>query len=63
MGMHAATEAGQKFADLQGWLNQHIAQQADWAIPMVSGLPLVVKCYETPRLSGVRADAAVPPGK
>jgi adenosylcobinamide kinase/adenosylcobinamide-phosphate guanylyltransferase len=43
MGLHAPTEAGRKFADLQGWLNQHIARQADRAIFMVSGLPLVVK--------------------
>ena len=43
MGLHAPTEAGRQFADLQGWLNQHIAQQADRAIFMVSGLPLTVK--------------------
>lgn len=43
MGLHAPTEAGRKFADIQGWLNQHIAQRADRAIFMVSGLPLVVK--------------------
>jgi len=43
MGLHAPTGAGRKFADLQGWLNQHIAQRADHAIFMVSGLPLVVK--------------------
>lgn len=43
MGLHAPTEAGRKFADLQGWLNQHIARQADRAIFMVSGLPLAVK--------------------
>lgn len=43
MGLHAPTDAGRKFADLQGWLNQHIAQRADRAIFMVSGLPLVVK--------------------
>jgi len=43
MGLHAPTEAGRKFADLQGWLNQYIAQRADHAIFMVSGLPLVVK--------------------
>ena len=43
MGLHATTEAGRKFTDLQGWLNQYIAQRADRAIFMVSGLPLVVK--------------------
>ena len=43
MGLHASNEAGRKFTDLQGWLNQHIAQRADRAIFMVSGLPLTVK--------------------
>jgi adenosylcobinamide kinase/adenosylcobinamide-phosphate guanylyltransferase len=43
MGLHASNEAGRKFTDLQGWLNQHIAQRADRAIFMVSGLPLNVK--------------------
>ncbi|OUJ70197.1 bifunctional adenosylcobinamide kinase/adenosylcobinamide-phosphate guanylyltransferase [Hymenobacter crusticola] len=43
MGLHASNEAGRKFTDLQGWLNQHIAQRADHAIFMVSGLPLTVK--------------------
>jgi len=43
MGLHAPTEAGRKFTDLQGWLNQYIAQRADHAIFMVSGLPLTVK--------------------
>ena len=43
MGLHAPTEAGRKFTDLQGWLNQYIAQRADHAIFMVSGLPLRVK--------------------
>ncbi len=43
MGLHAPTETGRQFADLQGWLNQHIARRADRAIFMVSGLPLVVK--------------------
>jgi adenosylcobinamide kinase/adenosylcobinamide-phosphate guanylyltransferase len=43
MGLHASNEAGRKFTDLQGWLNQHIAQRADRAIFMVSGLALNVK--------------------
>jgi adenosylcobinamide kinase/adenosylcobinamide-phosphate guanylyltransferase len=43
MGLHATTEAGRKFTDLQGWLNQYIAQRAEHAIFMVSGLPLTVK--------------------
>ncbi|MDF2430786.1 MAG: adenosylcobinamide kinase / adenosylcobinamide-phosphate guanylyltransferase [Mucilaginibacter sp.] len=43
MGMHADTEIGRKFADLQGWINQHIAERADKAIFMVSGIPLNLK--------------------
>lgn len=43
MGMHADTEVGRKFADLQGWANQYAAQKADEVIFMVSGLPMTVK--------------------
>ncbi|MDF7815818.1 bifunctional adenosylcobinamide kinase/adenosylcobinamide-phosphate guanylyltransferase [Hymenobacter sp. YC55] len=43
MGLHAPTEAGRKFTDLQGWMNQYIAARADKAIFMVSGLPLSLK--------------------
>jgi adenosylcobinamide kinase/adenosylcobinamide-phosphate guanylyltransferase len=43
MGMHADTEIGRKFADLQGWMNQYIAQKADKVIFMVSGIPMEIK--------------------
>jgi len=43
MGLHADTETGRKFTDLQGWMNQYIAAKADKVIFMVSGIPLVVK--------------------
>ncbi len=43
MGLHADSENGRKFADLQGWINQYIANKADKAIFMVSGIPLIVK--------------------
>ncbi len=43
MGMHADTAVGRKFADLQGWANQHVAKMADEAVFMVSGLPLFLK--------------------
>ena len=43
MGLHADTEAGRKFTDLQGWINQYIAAKADQVIFMVSGIPLTVK--------------------
>jgi adenosylcobinamide kinase/adenosylcobinamide-phosphate guanylyltransferase len=32
-----------KFTDLQGWMNQYIAQKADEVILMVSGIPVIVK--------------------
>jgi adenosylcobinamide kinase/adenosylcobinamide-phosphate guanylyltransferase len=43
MGMHADTAIGRKFTDLQGWMNQYIAQKANKVIFMVSGLPLSIK--------------------
>ncbi|THU41468.1 bifunctional adenosylcobinamide kinase/adenosylcobinamide-phosphate guanylyltransferase [Niastella caeni] len=43
MGMHAETEIGRKFTDLQGWMNQYIAQKANQVIFMVSGIPMVIK--------------------
>jgi adenosylcobinamide kinase/adenosylcobinamide-phosphate guanylyltransferase len=43
MGVHAATEAGRKFAELQGWMNQYIAAKADQVIFMVSGIPVLIK--------------------
>ena len=32
-----------RFTDLQGWMNQYIAQKADEVILMVSGIPVKVK--------------------
>ena len=43
MGIHAETETGRKFTDLQGWANQYLAKKADKAIFMVSGLPMILK--------------------
>lgn len=43
MGLHATTENGRKFTELQGWVNQYIAKKADKATFMVSGLPLQLK--------------------
>ncbi|WP_031526448.1 bifunctional adenosylcobinamide kinase/adenosylcobinamide-phosphate guanylyltransferase [Dyadobacter crusticola] len=43
MGLHADTEVGRKFTDLQGWANQYVAAKAEKAIFMVSGLPLFLK--------------------
>ena len=43
MGLHADTEAGRKFTDLQGWVNQYLAARADKVVFMISGIPLTVK--------------------
>lgn len=43
MGIHAQDEVSRKFTDLQGWMNQHIAQHAQKVILMVSGLPLNIR--------------------
>ncbi|MFY0599995.1 MAG: bifunctional adenosylcobinamide kinase/adenosylcobinamide-phosphate guanylyltransferase [Cyclobacteriaceae bacterium] len=43
MGLHAQSEVGRKFTELQGWTNQFIAEKADKAIFMVSGLPIELK--------------------
>jgi len=43
MGLHADTQVGRKFTDLQGWVNQYIAKKADKVTFMVSGIPLVIK--------------------
>lgn len=43
MGVHAETEIGRKFVELQGWTNQYIAAKANKAILMVSGIPVIIK--------------------
>ena len=43
MGLHATTEVGRKFVELQGWANQYVASLAEEVIFMVSGIPLQVK--------------------
>ena len=43
MGVHAETEIGRKFTDLQGWINQHIARIANKVVLMVSGIPVTIK--------------------
>jgi adenosylcobinamide kinase/adenosylcobinamide-phosphate guanylyltransferase len=43
MGVHAESEVGRKFTDLQGWMNQFIAAKADEVYLMVSGIPVKVK--------------------
>ncbi len=46
MGVHADTEIGRRFTDLQGWANQYIAGKADKVILMVSGIPVIIKQKE-----------------
>ncbi len=43
MGVHPESEMARKFADLQGWMNQFIAAQADTVYLMVSGIPVKIK--------------------
>lgn len=43
MGVHASTPEGRKFTELQGWVNQYIAQKATKATLLISGLPLHLK--------------------
>jgi adenosylcobinamide kinase/adenosylcobinamide-phosphate guanylyltransferase len=43
MGTHAETEIGRKFTDLQGWMNQYIAEKAGKVVFMVSGIPVTLK--------------------
>jgi adenosylcobinamide kinase/adenosylcobinamide-phosphate guanylyltransferase len=48
MGVHAETEIGRKFTDLQGWMNQYIAGKAGKVILMVSGIPVIIKDSPVP---------------
>ena len=43
MGAHPDNLIQMKFGDLQGWVNQYIAQNAEKVLLMVSGIPLTVK--------------------
>jgi adenosylcobinamide kinase/adenosylcobinamide-phosphate guanylyltransferase len=43
MGVHAETHIGRKFTELQGWMNQFLASNADKVVLMVSGIPVKIK--------------------
>ena len=43
LGGVSTNQLQRKFTDLQGWMNQYIAQKADEVILMVSGIPVKVK--------------------
>lgn len=42
-GVHAHTESGRKFTDVQGFINQHIAARSNRVVLMVAGIPVDVK--------------------
>jgi adenosylcobinamide kinase/adenosylcobinamide-phosphate guanylyltransferase len=42
-GLHAPTEIGRKFTDLQGFMNQYIAARVEAVALLVAGIPLYVK--------------------
>jgi adenosylcobinamide kinase/adenosylcobinamide-phosphate guanylyltransferase len=43
MGVHAETEIGRKFVELQGLMNQYMANNADEVVLMVSGISVKIK--------------------
>ena len=43
MGVHAETHIGRKFTELQGWMNQFLASNADEVVLMVSGIPVKIQ--------------------
>jgi adenosylcobinamide kinase/adenosylcobinamide-phosphate guanylyltransferase len=43
MGVHGSTNEIRKFVELQGWMNQFIANQAHEAWLLVSGIPVKIK--------------------
>lgn len=43
MGEMSQNDLQRRFADLQGWLNQYIAEKADEVYLMVSGIPVKIK--------------------
>jgi len=51
MGIHAEHETARKFTDLQGWMNQYIAAQAQRVILMVSGIPITIKEVSNPSIN------------
>jgi adenosylcobinamide kinase/adenosylcobinamide-phosphate guanylyltransferase len=43
MGSHAQTASARRFGDLQGWINQYIARQAEKVSLMISGIAVRIK--------------------
>ena len=43
MGLHGVDASARRFADLHGWMNQHIASTAQTVFTVFSGIPLKLK--------------------
>jgi adenosylcobinamide kinase/adenosylcobinamide-phosphate guanylyltransferase len=43
MGGTSTNDIQRRFTDLQGWMNQFVASQADEVILMISGIPVKIK--------------------
>lgn len=43
MSLHGSNQASRDFTDLQGWVNQHIARNADEVFLLISGIPVKIK--------------------
>ncbi|MDR1755490.1 MAG: bifunctional adenosylcobinamide kinase/adenosylcobinamide-phosphate guanylyltransferase [Culturomica sp.] len=43
MGEMSPNEVQRKFADLQGWFNQYVAEKADEVYLLVAGIPVTIK--------------------
>lgn len=43
LGGVSTSQLQRRFTDLQGWMNQYIAQKADEVILMISGIPVKIK--------------------
>ena len=43
MGVHAETQVGRLFTDLQGWANQYVAAKATEVVLMISGIAVTIK--------------------
>lgn len=43
MGGTSENEVQRKFTDMQGWMNQYIAERADEVVWMVAGIPVKIK--------------------
>lgn len=60
MGVHPENESARKFADLQGWMNQHIAKTANEVVLMVSGIPMTIKASPVPPKEGNKKNYVIP---